>query len=218
MKVLVFDTETTGLVPKNESFYNTEKWPYIVQLSFVLYDIAKKKTLDSKDYIVKIPNEISIPKDSTDVHGIDKEKSEMYGVEIKEVLYDFKKAIKQADLIVAHNISFDKRIIIVESIRNKIPSLFFVEGKQKPEYCSMKSSIDICKIERTWESGEKYYKFPTLLELHKHLFDETPENLHDAMTDVLVCLRCYCYMKHNFDPRYIGCKEYKKQINRLIAD
>jgi len=218
MKVLTFDTETTGLIPKNESFYNTKEWPHIVQLSFILYDIKKKKTLDSKDHIIKIPKEIPIPKESTDVHGIDKEKTEMFGVDIKEALGDLRKAIKEADLIVAHNISFDKRIVIVESIRNKMPSLFIVEGKHKPEYCSMKSSVDICKIERIWKSGEKYYKFPTLLELHKHIFDETPENLHNAMTDVLVCLRCYCYLKHNFDPRYIGCREYKKQMNRLIIE
>ena len=217
MKVLVFDTETTGLVPKNESFYNTKVWPYVVQLSFVLYDVKKKKTLDFKDFIIKIPDEIHIPKESIDVHGINKDKSNAFGIDMKDALFELKKAIKEADLIVAHNISFDKRIIIVESIRNKIPSLFIVEGKHKPEYCSMKSSIDICKIERVSESGDKYYKFPSLLELHRHLFDETPENLHNALTDVLVCLRCYCYLKHNFDPRYIGCKEYKKHINGLIS-
>lgn len=218
MKVLVFDTETTGLVPKNESFYNTTKWPHILQMSFVVYDVKNKKILDSKNHIIRVSREVPIPKESTDVHGIDREKSEMFGVDIKEALNDLREAIKESDLIVAHNISFDKRIVIVESIRNKMSSLFIVKGKHKPEYCSMKNSVDICKIQRTWESGEIYFKFPSLLELHKHIFDETPKNLHDAMTDVLVCLRCYCYLKHNFDPRYIGCREYKKQINRLISE
>jgi hypothetical protein len=41
-----------------------------------------------------------------------------------------------------------------------------------------------------------YMKFPTLCELYMHLFHKTPENLHNSMMDVLVCLRCY--LKSNF--------------------
>ena len=39
MKVLVFDTETTGL-PKERfaSFKDTHLWPHIMQLSFMMYD------------------------------------------------------------------------------------------------------------------------------------------------------------------------------------
>jgi len=39
MKVLVFDTETTGLPQENNvSILDTFRWPYIVQLSFIYYD------------------------------------------------------------------------------------------------------------------------------------------------------------------------------------
>ena len=38
MKVLVFDTETTGLPKgKNPSIYKTELWPHIIQLSYIVY-------------------------------------------------------------------------------------------------------------------------------------------------------------------------------------
>ena len=36
MKVLVFDTETTGIIPK--AYLHITKMPYIVQLAFILYD------------------------------------------------------------------------------------------------------------------------------------------------------------------------------------
>jgi len=37
MRVLVFDTETSGLpTEKNPSIYETQKWPYIIQLSFAI--------------------------------------------------------------------------------------------------------------------------------------------------------------------------------------
>ena len=38
MKILVFDTETSGLPERSASIYEHSKWPYIIQLSYVLYD------------------------------------------------------------------------------------------------------------------------------------------------------------------------------------
>ena len=44
MKVLVFDTETTGLpTERNASISDLKAWPYIVQLSYILYDVDEKK-------------------------------------------------------------------------------------------------------------------------------------------------------------------------------
>ena len=46
MKVLVFDTETTGLpTERNPSITETEKWPHVVQLSYILYDVDENKIL-----------------------------------------------------------------------------------------------------------------------------------------------------------------------------
>ena len=35
MKILVFDTETNGLPEKNASIYDLNKWPHIIQLSYI---------------------------------------------------------------------------------------------------------------------------------------------------------------------------------------
>ena len=37
MKILVFDTETSGLPEKGASIYHHSKWPYIIQISYILY-------------------------------------------------------------------------------------------------------------------------------------------------------------------------------------
>ena len=65
MRILVFDTETTGFSPeKNE----------IVQLSYILYDLDKQTVL----YATKLEDDIvningKIPKETSDVHGITKD-------------------------------------------------------------------------------------------------------------------------------------------------
>ena len=53
MRVLVFDTETTGL-PKTKILnkYMLELWPYIVQLSYIIYDIDTNTIVKIKDCII----------------------------------------------------------------------------------------------------------------------------------------------------------------------
>ena len=47
MKVLAFDTETTGLPESyNASVTDSSKWPYIIQLSFIVFDTEEKEILD----------------------------------------------------------------------------------------------------------------------------------------------------------------------------
>ena len=82
MKILVFDTETTGMPPpstnpkfKTEGFFNdkrvpAELWPRIVQLSFIQYDTDKESIVKHYDEIVKMKPGIKIPKSSIDVHGL----------------------------------------------------------------------------------------------------------------------------------------------------
>ena len=60
MKVLVFDTETTGLPTSyNVSILDTEQWPYIVQISWILYDTDIREPIEREDYIINC--EVDIP-------------------------------------------------------------------------------------------------------------------------------------------------------------
>lgn len=200
MKIFVFDTETTGLPKeKNASILLTDKWPYIVQLSYLLYDTDQAIVIDYVDQIIKLPSNIKITKESTDIHKITNEICNEKGVDIKRELIDLNVAMLKADIIIAHNISFDKNMIMVECLRHKIIQNFTQNSMRKPEFCTMKNSVNICKIERTDKFGRKYFKYPKLMELHKHLFGDIPEGLHNSMVDVLVCLRCYGKMKFNED-------------------
>ena len=109
------------------------------------------------------------------------------------------------------NLDFDKTIIKVELYRNKmfknIQSLLY---GSRINFCTMKTGKDICKIIKYSNSGEEYYKFPRLIELHEFLFNEQPRNLHNSLVDILVCLRCFYKMR--FDEDLIEINETFKQI------
>lgn len=203
-KILVFDTETTGLpASRSSSIYNTHEWPYVVQLSFVYYDLGYNNLLDYGDYIIQIPKMVKIEPKAQEVHGISYAITQSKGVPLNTALNHFDKLLLECDLVVGHNVSFDKRMIMVECIRNNRKQVFTINNKRKEEFCTMKESKALCKIDAVnHKTSEHYFKYPKLLELHDHLFKYVPTGLHDSLADVLCCLRCFIMMKYNRDLIY----------------
>ena len=193
MKIIVFDTETTGLPEgKNPSIYDTGKWPHIIQLSYIVYDSDTNELVTVEDDYIKISDSVIIDPGSEKIHKITRVMLNK-GIPIKDALEKFNKFANICDLFVAHNVSFDKRMIMVEGIRNKIKMTI------NETYCTMKHSIDLCKIEVESKDGDKYFKYPKLSELYSKLFNKEPKNTHNALIDILICMRCYCKMELNTD-------------------
>lgn len=193
MKVLVFDTETTGLpVERNGSIYNSFNWPYIIQLSYMIYDSETNALIGLEDDYIDIPTNVMIDPESVKIHNITSDKLRN-GINIVQALEKFNRHAEKVDLLVGHNVSFDKRMLMVEGVRNKI------RVNITDTYCTMKNSINLCKIETTSRSGEKYFKYPKLSELYMTLFETEPKNTHNALVDILICLRCFCKMELKMD-------------------
>ena len=217
MKVLVFDTETTGLpTERNASIMDVAKWPHIVQLSYILYESETMKIIESCDTLIKVPPEIEITPGSVAIHHITREMCDKDGISIASAITTFNNSLDQADVIVGHNISFDKRLVMVECIRLNKYQRFTVKGNRKIEYCTMKKGTDICGIEKISANGEKYNKFPTLSELHFKLFGTLPEGVHNALVDILICLRCYIKMTDDVDFVEDDDKKYNELSNALF--
>jgi DNA polymerase III epsilon subunit-like protein len=186
MKVLVFDTETTGLPDgKNPSIYETQKWPHILQLSYIVYDSETNDIVTLEDDYISIGDNVVINQESQKIHNISRELLSAKGIPIQEALEKFNKFSEMSDLLVGHNVSFDKRMVIVEGIRNNI------RMNIHDTYCTMKNSVELCKIQRVWPNGDTYFKYPTLSELHEELFKKIPKNTHNALIDILICMRCF---------------------------
>ena len=120
-RVLVFDTETNGLLPKRDPETKLpiiREYPYILQLSFVLYNIQTSTIEQSYNNYIKIESDVNISDKITEITGITKNICNAKGVPVMDALYEFYQAYTIADRIVAHNISFDKNMIELEIYRH----------------------------------------------------------------------------------------------------
>lgn len=202
VKILVFDTETTGL-PRYEIIngHRTRIMPYIVQISWILYDANKNTVLSCHDHIVRLPDDVKIPEESIKFHNITQEIMEKHGESISDVLINFVEHVKLSDYVVAHNISFDKSMVETEFSRNGMINHFDVMKSELIFYCTMKNSTALCNIVvPDMRTGGTRVKYPSLEELHTFLFKNSKlSNLHNSYNDVLVCLRCFYMMMYDRD-------------------
>jgi DNA polymerase III epsilon subunit-like protein len=214
MRVLVFDTETTGL-PETRVI-NPEAlhlWPYIVQFSYVIYDTDLNEMVECKNYIIKVKEGVNISEDSVKFHGITNEISKAKGIPVEEVLNEFFFYLRNCDKLVGHNVSFDINIVKIELLRmvhlnkkkfseeeiKEIKWNLHYFSNYKPIYCTLQESIELCSIPAVNKSGKTYFKYPKLVELHEKLFKTIPNGLHNSLNDILVTLRCYVKMVENKD-------------------
>ncbi len=226
MRVLVFDTETTGLPKAKLSPDTLHQWPTIVQFSYVIYDLSLNNIVETKDYIIKVPESILIPEESIKIHGITNEICSKKGILIDEVLNEFFYYLRDVDWIIGHNISFDINMIKVEILRIIYEKLLTRKQLKKYKYnldyitnykniyCTLQESIKFCNIQAINKFGRPYLKYPKLIELHQKLFDSSPNNLHNSFNDILVTLRCFMKLKHNLD-LLESCHSFKQFANQL---
>ena len=181
-KFLFFDTETDGL-PKNYKapVTDVDNWPRLVQIGWIVMN-EDQDVLEEKEYII-FPDGFTIPKVVSDIHRVTQERAEKGGVPILSVLQEFRGAIEQSDYLVGHNIDFDRNIMGAEFIRNDIE---FVTPA-KPKICTMKGSMDYCKLPGRYGK----YKWPKLMELHTKLFGRGFEEAHDAIADIRATAKCF---------------------------
>ena len=139
---LFFDTETTGL-PKDwkAPVTNLDNWPRLVQIAWMLYDKDGGK-ISEASYVVK-PEGFDIPTVASDIHGITTEKALAEGRPLVDVLKDFKEMLDNSKSLVAHNMSYDIKIIHAELLRKNMPC----DLETRATVCTKESSTNFCAID-----------------------------------------------------------------------
>ncbi len=151
-----------------------------MQLAWLLIN-DETHEVASAEYIAR-PVGFTIPGDAARIHGITTEIAAERGVDIKAILDAVVLDIGKASVLVAHNMSFDEKILGAELLRAGCPNV--VESRKR--LCTMQGATDYCRL-----PGQYGYKWPTLQELHTKLFSAPFEGAHRALADVRACARCY---------------------------
>ena len=198
MRTLFFDTETNGL-PKswNASPYKTDNWPVILSLAWQLWDLTSdgNMTFISKgDYLLSPASGVVWDGEAERIHGISRAHAVAHGRPSKEVLPEFVNIIRGADLIVAHNMAFDKTVLLSEMIR--IDSRLVMDWWPRFEYCTCEGTKTLCALPQPVGRPVRVndpYKKPKLVELYKHLFPERAADFpfHSATGDTECLTQCF---------------------------
>lgn len=201
MTILIFDTETTGLLPtKNPDYndFNSFDRCRIVSIAWNIYQ-DDGFLIRSRYHIVK-PSDFAIDDNSiaTQINKITGSIANN-GSQIDDIWNELSKDLLNVDLIVAHNIVFDKTILLAELARSRRNDIISKINTINT-YCTMIGTISLCKL--PFPSGKGLYKYPKLQELHEKLFGYNFKNDHKANADVEATASCYFELKNN--PIYNG--------------
>lgn len=181
-KVLVIDTETTGLPPMHEKtiispllFLNEWDKCRIVEIAWILYEdgIPIKK----ESFIIK-PDRFTIPPSASKIHGITQQDAISNGEDFEIVLSILKSDVIIADCIVAHNMDFDFNVILSEWYRYDPFTIDF--WKNTKRICTMKDYLK-----------NPTDKWPRLNELYYQCFKKYPSVNHRALADATTCAEIY---------------------------
>lgn len=186
--ILVFDTETTG-IPDFKAPSEDPSQPHLVEIAALLY--SEDGLIDSFEALVR-PDGWIITPEMTAIHGITHEQAMAEGIPEQEALEKFLTLHAKAQLRVAHNCSFDDRIIRIAMLRymGKDAADQFKAG---PTYCTALKSKPILNLPATEAMKKTSFKVktPTLGEAHKHLIGTEIVGAHRARADAEACAEVY---------------------------
>lgn len=182
---IFFDTETTGL-PNWKEPSEGENQPHIVELAAKLVDLQSREIIGVLDTIIR-PDGWVIPADMTEIHGITTEKALAEGRPESEVIGEFLSLWRQSNFRVAHNQSFDERILRIGIKR------FFIEEIAEEWKAGEKQCIGLITkpIMQMLPKNKFGYKMPKLEEAYLHFIGKPMQNAHRAMADVDACMEVY---------------------------
>lgn len=187
--VLFFDTETNGL-PSNfrDPAQVIATWPALVQIAWQLRrytpDEEAGALVEIDQRVVRPAADIKWNEGALQVHGITRERAEASGEPLATVMDAFFAAAGRADVLVAHNMAFDRTIVESELYRAGDYSRRWPTAL----YCTQTATTALCQL----PGFRGQFKFPKLVELHRFLFRADGDfEWHSAQGDVACMVACF---------------------------
>jgi len=175
MRVVAFDTETTGLIDNHT--IKISKQPEIIEFYGCLFDDESGKVLKEMEMLIK-PKQLV----SDEIYAITGINNEMLKdcATFSHYSYDMELFLESAETITGHNLSYDMEMIEIEMERIDCGVIMKWPDRK------------ICTVEQTIHmKGIRL----SLSNLHDYLFSEKFEGAHRAKQDVQSQVRCYMELK-----------------------
>ncbi len=171
MKAFIFDTETDALI--SNKIVRQEKWPRVIEFCGKVYDTEKKTVTSTINTLIKSGRKI--PKEVVEITSITDDMI-VDAPRLQDVADQIRNIAQACDVIVAHNLSFDKMVMELEAKRLELSPFFRKEQRL------------FCTVEAT-----EHYKGHrlNLNALHEYLFSEPFTGAHRAEVDVDALVRCF---------------------------
>lgn len=187
---LAYDTETSGLPLFNDPSEDPRQ-PHIVQLGARLVDLDSRDIIATLDVIIR-PDGWVIHDDVAAVHGISTERAKAVGISESIALGALLELWSMAEVRIAHNESFDARIVRIAQHRFDCADLD--AWKDGAAECTAKLATPIMKLPPTPKmvaARRNHPKTPNLREAVEFFTGRPLENAHSALADVDGCLAVY---------------------------
>lgn len=214
IKLLVFDTETNDQAKnfKLSARDDLDNYPFILQIAARLIEVyidedlylnnnTRHRCLSFKDIcnfnsLVRptrgeFEEILEISEGAFEIHGITIDDCFEKGNYIHDILCMLQGMIMFADVVICHNVNFDKNVLLSEALRLDLDLRL---KKNAIFWCSMLNTVEIAKIPSVGKA--RYYsefKWPKLEELYLFLLGNNMNEIHkahDAMGDVNATVDC----------------------------
>ena len=181
---LFFDTETNGL-PKYDkipAIDGSGNWPDIISICWMLYEDDTKK---KQEYTIIKPYFDGWNEKSEEVHGISRDEADISGSLLASVLTDFMADVRACDQIIAHNLYFDKNVILNAVKWNMNGDISFWDDSK--EFCTLVNARNGKNLLLPINENREDISY-TLDNLYRYAFKvaEAPKDAHNALRDVEV--------------------------------
>jgi DNA polymerase III epsilon subunit-like protein len=202
LRILLLDTETNGL-PQNRyaPISLAGNWPAILQLSWAIFELdPDSRTLitgEKRDIGIALHPSIPWNTGAAAIHGLSETEARR-GTPAAQALCELAAALRQVDVVIAHNLAFDKPVIraagYAEWVRGGAPELRDLWPGKIQEFCTMATTRDLLRLPMPSAPTSGRFKAPRLNELYAwlygHVYDLSGAVLHTAASDTHCLEQC----------------------------
>lgn len=212
--IMFFDLETTGLPtrlgynlyapPSHLDMYDSCR---VVQMSWQVYK-ADGTLVCSRNFIVR-PHGFTISDKIAEIHGITHKKAVSKGIPLGFITGQMVRDIKNVKFMIAHNVLFDKNVLMSELIRREITDLY-LEMADKEYICTGENTRKLVNI-----TSGGMLKMPKLPELYEFCFNETMKDHHNAEFDTENLAKIFFHLRKNHK---VFLETLPKDVQLKISD